>query len=571
LVIITVINSRMENVMKNGICTYIVIASAFAASAGFADASNIETTSFHACGRSDTQELQAALDHCSNSGDTCVIPAGKKYIVDDSLYIWGAGSLKGESATSEIFFSPTRAVSLLHVGVKGPYRSVQGDPANIKPAFSGTISGITFRIDPAIYAPTNDGDTTPPDPAQINAGDATRRITLLPVEEAPSSRLIYFWRTSGASLIGNQFFLNYARYSATSSGNYSYYLYGNNYIRKNLKIIDNTIDSKDFTYQSVHGNEGIGLNGFDGARIEGNTIRGVADDIIGIHFSTDVLIRGNVGDGTKGAVYTASSRCVAIMNNSLTRRAHNGGGMELIELGFESGDTPNDRPPTQHVVTGNQLFFPVGTNNAGSAIKAWSPRAVKIAGNFVDFRGTAPAPAGFKGIYIESVQNSTNVTYDSVTDDASFTGLAYGCFADSSILPPGEAPQNYGFMPTNDDQYNLIPGTPGFAKARTVKNITIENNDLDAGLAGSTALSISFTGAGAWGHFMGPDVMKNEIKVRNNRISSLPYLDCYAPTYSNLANPGCPAGANSSFYDGHYDANVLKVDYQGNQIVPYGE
>ena len=101
----------------------------------------IDPISFGAIGdgvTDDTQAVQKALTLCSNQGKTCVVPAGKSFIVTAPLYIWGKAKLVGDKLQGSIVFNVGGSPYLMNVGISGPQR--------LEPPFSGEISGIAFKV-----------------------------------------------------------------------------------------------------------------------------------------------------------------------------------------------------------------------------------------------------------------------------------------------------------------------------------------------------------------------------------------------------------------------------------------
>lgn len=292
----------------------------------------------------DTSRVQAALTACSNRGLTCVIPAHKSFLITKELYLWGAGSLVGVDSTSSLHLSTGSVPYILNVGIGGVQQ--------IKPKWSGRIQYVTFQ----------------------GVGPGTGRI-------------IFLWRSEGGTISNNIFNVGAHGYGPTSSGNNNNIVRnGNaNCIRKNIKIIDNIVMAEG---TDLIGNEGIGLNQWNGAEIARNRISGVGDDMIGIHFSSNVNIHDNDLSGVDGRLFVANSHHVTIMNNKITREASKLTGLwypgiALLYIGHEADVTNNESAPTNITAQGNTLTYNVGSIDRGAAIYVYGPRNVTITNNKV--------------------------------------------------------------------------------------------------------------------------------------------------------------------------------------------
>ncbi|MFK5892771.1 MAG: hypothetical protein QM504_06090 [Pseudomonadota bacterium] len=290
----------------------------------------------------DTAALQRSFKVCSEKGLICILPKNKVFLVLKPLFIWGGANIAGEDATAVIKFNVTSSPYLLNLGISGRNK--------IEQPFSGKISNIKFKI------------------VGGNGG-----------------RIIFLWRTQSASIVNNVFDVGRYAYSATSSGNNNNWLKNGfkNSIRKNITIKHNTILAK----VNNIGSEGIGLGHFDGAIISDNSIIGVGDDPIGIHFSTNIKIYNNKMKSVDGRLFVANSRNVdivgnvheriaSLMNNKFYR------GISLLYIGFEHlGKKNNFSAPVNINVQDNVLHYPEGAIDAGAAIYIYGPRNVNIERN----------------------------------------------------------------------------------------------------------------------------------------------------------------------------------------------
>lgn len=291
----------------------------------------------------DSRALQRALKLCSNRGAVCRLSPNKSYRVTRPIFIWGQADLIGEAGSSTLIFDVDEAPYLFNVGISGKN--------NLKPPFSGLIQGVTFRI-----------------------------------VSGKRGRLIYFWRTDGARVLGNTFDLGSFEYSATSSGNNNNWVRNGfkGCVRKNIEISRNTVIAS----ADAKGNEGIGLSNFEGVLIRENSIHGVGDDPIGIHFSKDVLITNNALTSVDGRIFIGNSRNVRVSANSHSRIASPKDrkfrkGIGLIYVGFEKFTKHEHMAPTDIVVSENRLTYPKGAIDGGAAIYLYAPRGAKITDNVI--------------------------------------------------------------------------------------------------------------------------------------------------------------------------------------------
>ena len=307
----------------------------------------IDPISFGAMGdgvTDDTQAFQKALSLCSNRGMTCVVPAGKSFLITAPLYVWGKANLVGDKLQGSIVFDGGGSPYLMNVGISGPQR--------LEPPFSGEISGIAFKV-----------------------------------VGGEGGRTLYFWRTVGAVITKNHFEFGQYRYSATSSGNDNNVVKNGfiNCIRKDITITDNTIVAT----ANYDGSEGIGLGSFDGALIMNNKVTGVGDDPIGIHFSENVRILRNDLSSVDGRLFVVNSKHVEIANNRHERiRSPKDGifytGISLLYIGFEDYLKANSySAPTDVQIHHNTLYYPVGSVDQGAAIYLYGPRDVTVENNEV--------------------------------------------------------------------------------------------------------------------------------------------------------------------------------------------
>jgi hypothetical protein len=289
----------------------------------------------------DTTELQRALTACSQQGLTCSVPKGRRFLVTSPLYFWGNARLVGEDGSGALVFKVRDAPYLFNLGISAPRK--------LESPFSGVISRVRFE--------TTGGS---------------------------GGRIIFLWRTRDAEISDNHFDVGTFAYSATSSGNDDSWVQNGfqNCVRRNIRIIRNTI----VALATDQGSEGIGLGHFDGAVIEGNEIKGVGDDPVGIHFSNDVRILNNDVSSTDGRIFVSNSSRVEVAHNTIRRAAslQDGRfypGISLLYVGFESYRSTTFQAPTATDIHDNQLYYPAQSVDAGAAIYLYAPRQATVDGN----------------------------------------------------------------------------------------------------------------------------------------------------------------------------------------------
>lgn len=289
----------------------------------------------------DTDELQKVLSYCSNRGLTAYLPAQTSLLVTKALYIWGGASLIGEDHTSRIYIK-TASPYVFNFGLRE--RRVHAS------IWSGCVARISFHA------------------------------------MEGSGRILFFWRSDGASVKDNQFYLNATNLGAMSSGNNSGWLVDgpNGYVRKNLTVTGNRIIGKG----DMTGSEGIGLNQWDTATVAYNEVDGVADDAIGIHFCKNITIYSNQLTSTDGRLYLSQSIDCTITGNKISRVPSRSSGqfspgIALIYIGHENNVANAFPTPTNITVSDNELIYPQGSIDQGAAITVYGPRNVVISRNTV--------------------------------------------------------------------------------------------------------------------------------------------------------------------------------------------
>jgi hypothetical protein len=289
----------------------------------------------------DTINVQRALTYCSSRGATCRISGDRAYLITHPLFLWGSANLQGTDGTGKLVFKIMSDPYLLNIGIRG--RNELAAP------FSGQISQVTFTV-----------------------------------VGGPGGRIIYFWRTRGATVENNTFNVGEFSYSATSSGNDNSWVRNgfSNCIREKISITGNRINAS----AGAAGSEGIGLGSFDGAEISHNTIIGVGDDVVGIHFSYHVVIEDNSFKSVHGRVFVSNSHDVVILRNDIERMPSPTDrkfypGIALIYVGFENQDGNSWASPSEIKVRDNRLYYPPGALDQGAAINLNGVKSTTVEGN----------------------------------------------------------------------------------------------------------------------------------------------------------------------------------------------
>lgn len=292
----------------------------------------------------DTIRVQQALTHCSNNGFVCAIPQHKTLRITRPLYMWGSADLVGVDETSQIYLETGAEPYIINFGISGPQQ--------LQPAWNGKVENVTFR--------------------GIGPG---------------SGRILFFWRVDGAQIVNNQFHYGTYSYGAMSSGNNNNIVVNGhiNTIRKNITITGNTIDADTTNI----GNEGIGLNQWDGATITHNIINGVGDDPIGIHYSKNVQIEYNDLKSVDGRLFVSNSSNVQIRGNTIQRIASSQtglwyAGISLLYVGHENNSTNGFSAPDTITIENNTLKYPLQSIDNGSAIYVYGGRNIHVHGNTIE-------------------------------------------------------------------------------------------------------------------------------------------------------------------------------------------
>lgn len=374
----------------------------------------------------DTVAVQRALTKCSEEGLICTVPGNMAFLITKPIFIWGEASLIGNSDSSVMLFKVVSAPYLVNLGISKKNQ--------IKSPFSGTIAGVTFKI-----------------------------------IGGKKGRIIYFWRVKGAKITGNKFQVGNHRYSATSSGNENSWLRDiNAYIRKDIVISDNKIVAA----ADNLGSEGIGLGDFNGAVISNNSIVGVGDDPIGVHYCENVKISNNYMESVDGRLYISNSRNVDIVNNVVKRMPslldktfHKG--IALIYIGFELYGRKNSlSAPTNIKVYHNALYYPPGAIDTGAAIYIYAPRNVEVTNNsinndskYVKASAIHLLPARFKAKWMDP--DSRDGVNMARVYDVSITGNVAAGKYPQNIIMTGKCVDYVGNVQVRDNvakKYQLFCG-----------------------------------------------------------------------------------------------------------------
>lgn len=325
------------------------------------------------------QHFQDSLTSCSISGDNCVIQSGTICAASGPLYMWGNASLTSSNGGGITFSQTTPNRYLLNLGISGA--QVPGTPtSNLASAFTGKISGVTFAYAGANFLPADGG-----------------------------GRTIALWRTNGAVIDNNVFNLGGYRYSATFSGNDNNWVINGdiNSVRQYLTISNNVVNAT----QIDTGFEGISIGAFEHATIIGNTVTGVGDDPIAVHYSRYIKILRNVASSVDGRIFVSNTRDVEIAYNHHSRMASLANnnfytGTALLFVGPESFKLAADNTtpyyaPDNVDVHDNVLRYPVGTIDNGAAMYFYGPRHTSVKNNVIVNDSTlAPSSLVLAGIFV---------------------------------------------------------------------------------------------------------------------------------------------------------------------------
>lgn len=441
----------------------------------------------------DTYNLQQALTYCSNNDLECEIPAGKMHYVTAPLFIWGGATLTSSNGGGLKIDDTAGNQLMINIGISG---KDNGDGTHLMEKFSGAIRNVVFTMAGSPFTPTRG-----------------------------LGRILYFWRTDGATIQGNTFNLGDHYYSPTSSGNNNAWVVNGSsegacapnckLIRKDITIKENTVVAN--TTQASF--EGLAIHGFDTALIKDNVVTGTGDDPIAIHFSKHVQVLSNTLRSLDGRIFVSSSKDVEIAYNTHIRIASrlNGafysGGLGLIHLGFERpgedhtsipGHSANDDIKVHH----NKLYYPPGPYDQQGMITALGVRNTSILDNIMVNDATPWNP-----------QLPAYAMYISSQVFRTFTPRPGG----GRDPVPGVAAWTDPEPTATDPDTGLYGAAPGYSYART-RAVTVERNTSGSTAGLSTALQFVMTDF--CNTYLGPITLKD---------NSFPYYKNLA-TYEN----GCP-------------------------------
>lgn len=356
----------------------------------------------------DTLSVQRTLTYCSENNLTCYLPPHKRYLVTGPVFLWGGCSILG--GTKSGFYLNASAPYIFNIGIKA--RQVLGNTWN------GKIENVSFRV--------------------IGSG---------------GGRILFFWRSDGASIIKNSFYLGESEYGPMSSGNNNNYVVNGNVncIRKNITISNNRI----YAETDIYGSEGIGLNQWDGAVIADNHVHGVSDDMIGIHFSNNIQIYGNTLGGTDGRLYVSNSRNVEIRNNDISRMPSVSSGawnvgIALLYIGHELDMTNSNYAPENIIVEDNRLTYPQGARDIGSAIYLYAPRGVVIRRNTVTKHSVT---GSITGLHLLPFPYVNGVWTDPTGLDKQNVSRVYGATIEENNFASGSVPMTVRMTGATCAQY----------------------------------------------------------------------------------------------------------------------
>jgi len=300
----------------------------------------------------DTVALQKSLTYCSDQSTVCSLPADSKVRITAPVFIWGGASLAGKSGSEillDIEVLTDRFVVNLGLRTKGEAGTV----------FTGQIGGVTFRT---LSGP---------------------RDKWLEDKSPIAGRIIQIWRAKQARIVNNRFQIGEYYYGAIGSLKHKEWLTGKKqYVREYLTIAHNQVIAS----STAHGMEGMGVSYAKNVLFYRNVVRGVGDDIIGIHFSEGVRILENDLSGVDGRIMFANTSGAEIDGN-LVRRQRSpvtgkfSRGQSLIAINY-SRNTRVPQPRSKDVViSNNTLVYPKGSLDRGGAIMVRASVNIRIEAN----------------------------------------------------------------------------------------------------------------------------------------------------------------------------------------------
>lgn len=302
--------------------------------------------------KDDTRNFQTALDYCSEHSKRCIVPSDLSVRITRPVFIWGSSSLRGNSGSEiHVDFGNLKNRYVLNLGLRRI--RVAGTP------FSGRIENLTFRV---VDGPLDKWDE----------------------EKYPiAGRIIQFWRAKNVVISNNEFDIGVYFYAATAGHINRKWLKGIGE-RENITISGNTVRAK----AGSHGMEGIGINYAKNVTISNNSISGVGDDLIGVHFCDQVKVIGNNASGVDGRIFLSNSTNVLVESNILVREpspldGEFKRGVSLIYVGYEYPARAREPKPTNTVILNNVLRYPAGAIDGGAAINIRGAEKTLVKGNVI--------------------------------------------------------------------------------------------------------------------------------------------------------------------------------------------
>lgn len=299
----------------------------------------------------DSAAVTKFFDYLNATEKTGIIPAGcLMRIVGTNYFLTGAASILGENRANAGFLIDGALSDsgkyLINCGIP----SIGGTPK----AWSGFIKGVKFTC-------------------RSTTGDWRYTIMLHYVRGCEVSANLFDY----TPLVAGQ---QYPHSSVEGFNNNAYNSVSN--IREDIRICDNEVKAK----QDQNGGQGFGCNYGKRIFILNNTVRGMADDPVGLHGCDDFVIAGNKLYITDGRIYLGSCKNGLVYANRIERIAGGASGLYYGGGSYIQAEIENPvslpQAPTNIDIFHNTLVVPAAAFSiAFYGIRVSGGRKVAIEGN----------------------------------------------------------------------------------------------------------------------------------------------------------------------------------------------